>query len=66
MLTQNYYLKKWLTDRLRVIPKLIHPTQAGFTKGRYATANIRKVVAVLEYARNNPKEDLAILSRKGI
>lgn len=43
-------LSKIMANRLAliIIPSLIHPSQAGFTQGRSATSNIRKILAVLE------------------
>lgn len=42
------------------MPDLIHPAQAGFFKGRLATANIRKVLAVLEYTYLHSRAAAAI------
>lgn len=56
-------ISKIIASRLAVIlPSLIHPTQAGFIKGRSATANIRKVLLALDYAKTHPNEDLAIIT----
>lgn len=45
-----------------IMPTLIHPSQAGFTQGRSATSNIRKVLAVLQHVRANPDKDTAIVT----
>lgn len=56
-------MSKIMANRLAsILPNIISPAQTGFTKGRSATANIRRVMAVLEYTKIHPKEDLAILT----
>lgn len=56
-------LSKIIAQRLaNVLPSLIHLAQAGFVKGRSAMANIRKVIAMLEYAATNQQESLGILT----
>lgn len=42
-------ITKIIATRLAdIIPSIIHPAQAGFTKGRSAVLNIRKAIAALE------------------
>lgn len=45
-----------------ILPALVHPVQAGIVKGRSSTDNIRKVIAILEYAAAHQQESLAILT----
>lgn len=45
-----------------IMPHLIHPAQSGFTKGRSASINIRKVLLAFEQSRLIPRGDLAILA----
>lgn len=52
-----------VTSRLaNIMPSTIHSAQAGFTKGRSASLNIRKVLAALEYAKLHPVENIAIIT----
>lgn len=44
-----------------LLPVLIHPAQAGFVNGRSATANIRKVLAVLERTSRSVDEAAVIV-----
>lgn len=44
------------------MPSLIHHAQSGFTKGRSASSNLRKVLAALEYAKQHPLEDVVIIT----
>lgn len=56
-------LSKIVAIRLaRIMLDLIHPAQAGFIQGRSAMANIRKVLAVLEYAKNQLGAAVAIVT----
>lgn len=50
---------RWMAG---VLPDLIHPMQAGFVQGRSETANLQKVVAAHEYAKENPQKELAIVT----
>lgn len=56
-------LSKIIANRLaRIVPTLIHPAQAGFIQGHSASSNIRKVLTVLEHAKTNTSDDIAIIS----
>lgn len=56
-------LSKIIDNRLvNIMSTLIHPAQAGFTQGRSASSNIRKVLTILEHARTNISKDVAIIS----
>lgn len=56
-------LSRLVADRsVQALPDLIHPVQAGFVRGRSATANIRKVIAILEQAACNQQDTLAIIT----
>lgn len=45
-----------------VLPTILHSAQQGFTKGRSAVSNIRKVLLVLEQIKQQPYIDKAIIS----
>lgn len=44
------------------MPSLIHHAQSCFAKGRSASSNLRKVLAALEYAKQHPLEDVAVIT----
>ncbi|XP_068122426.1 arylsulfatase H-like [Hyperolius riggenbachi] len=48
-------LTKLMANRLApYMPKLIHPNQVGFTQGRSAVSNIRKLLTILEQVKAYP------------
>lgn len=56
-------LSKIPANRLApIIPFIINRSQPGFVRGRFGIANIRKVLAALEIARQNPSKDNIIIA----
>lgn len=56
-------LTKIIAARLAtILPTMIHPAIAGFVKGLSTSSNIRKVLAILEYAKNHPSKDITIIT----
>ena len=51
-----------IANRLKmVLPKLIHPDQSGFLKGRYIMDTIRTVYDAMSYAEDNSMSGLLLL-----
>lgn len=61
-LDSKLLLKIVMNRLVPIMPPLIHLSQAGFTQGRAASSNIKKVLTVLEHARANLSGDTAIVT----
>lgn len=55
-------ISKLIARRLEsLMPKLINPDQSGFTKGRYASDNIRRLINIIDHSTLS-KQQVVILS----
>ena len=47
----------------KVLPHLIHPTQAGYVKGRFIGESIRLILDIMEYTKQKDIPGVAVFFR---